>query len=251
MSHSVLITGAAKRIGEFLAVHFAKEGWNVAIHFNRSSSSAKKLKETIQSYGVKCITVKADLSNLNQVKTLLNKTKKEFGSLNCIINNASIFEKDDILNFTEKNYQKHQNVNFLAPVLLSREFAKIKGHTKLNSVINILDQRVFKLTPYFFTYTISKTSLMTFTKIAAMQFAPHIRVNAVAPGPTLKNIRQSNLHFNKQGKNTLLQTKVSMDDICKTVYLLANSETITGQVIAVDSGQSLNFKTPDIIGIKE
>ncbi len=251
MYNTVLITGAAKRIGENLALHFAKNGWNIAIHFNKSASSAKKLKNTIQSYGVDCITIKADLSNLNQIKNILRKIKKKLGSLNCIINNASIFENDDILNFTDKNYQKHQNVNFLAPVLLSREFAKMKGHTKLNSVINILDQRVFKLTPYFFSYTISKTSLMTFTKVAAMKFAPHIRVNGVAPGPTLKNVRQSNSHFNKQGKNTLLKTKVSMDDICKTVYLLANSESITGQVIAVDSGQSLNFKTPDLIGVKE
>ncbi|MFM7980132.1 MAG: SDR family NAD(P)-dependent oxidoreductase, partial [Candidatus Fonsibacter sp.] len=113
---TVLITGAAKRIGENLALHFAKNGWNIAIHFNKSASSAKKLKNTIQSYGVDCITIKADLSNLNQVKNILRKIKKELGSLNCIINNASIFENDDILNFTDKSYQKHQNVNFLAPV---------------------------------------------------------------------------------------------------------------------------------------
>jgi NAD(P)-dependent dehydrogenase (short-subunit alcohol dehydrogenase family) len=139
----------------------------------------------------------------------------------------------------------------LAPAAFIKEFSKIKNLSKNKSIINILDQRIFKLTPHFFSYTISKTGLQTITKTAAMKLAPTIRVNAIAPGPVLKNKRQTEKHFNKQSKNTLLSKTVKIEDICKTAYLLANSETITGQIIAVDSGQSLNWKTPDMIGINE
>ena len=251
MNKSILITGSSQRIGRELCLYFASKGWNIAIHFNKSKKKAIALKNEIQKYGVKCFCLQANLLNSKKIKKIIIDTKKELGNIDCIINNASIFDNDDILNFNEKNWNNHIKINLLAPAILIKEFSKIKNLSNNRSIINILDQRIFKLTPYFFSYTVSKTALHTLTKTSAMKLAPKIRVNAIAPGPVLKNKRQTQSHFNKQSKNTLLRKTVKIEDICKTAYLLAKSETITGQVIAVDSGQSLNWKTPDIIGINE
>jgi NAD(P)-dependent dehydrogenase (short-subunit alcohol dehydrogenase family) len=251
MNKSILITGSSQRIGRELCLYFANMGWNIAIHFNKSKKQAIALKNEIEKYGVECVCLQANLLNSNKIKKIIIEAQKKLGSIDCIINNASIFENDDILNFDEKNWNNHIKINLLAPAILIKEFSKLKNFPNNRSIINILDQRIFKLTPYFFSYTISKTALHTLTKTSAMKLAPKIRVNAIAPGPVLKNKRQTQGHFNKQAKNTLLKKTVKIEDICKTAYLLANSETITGQVVAVDSGQSLNWKTPDIIGINE
>ena len=226
-------------------------GWNIAIHFNKSKKQANILKREIERYGVECICIQGNLLNAKTIKKIITTANKKLGNINCIINNASIFNNDDILNFNENSWNDHIKINLLAPAIFIKEFSKIKNLSENKSIINILDQRIFKLTPYFFSYTISKTGLHTITKTAAMKLAPAIRVNAIAPGPVLKNKRQTQKHFSKQSKNTLLGKAVKIEDICKTAYLLANSETITGQVIAVDSGQSLNWKTPDIIGTNE
>ena len=251
MNKGILITGSSQRIGRELCLYFAKKGWNIAIHFNKSKKQSKFLKKEIEKYGVKCICIQGNLLNIKIIKKIVTTAIKNLGSINCIINNASIFNNDNILNFSEKSWNEHIKINLLAPAAFIKEFSKIKNLSKNKSIINILDQRIFKLTPHFFSYTISKTGLQTITKTAAMKLAPTIRVNAIAPGPVLKNKRQTEKHFNKQSKNTLLGKTVKIEDICKTAYLLANSETITGQIIAVDSGQSLNWKTPDMIGINE
>ena len=251
MNKSILITGSSQRIGKELCLYFAKMGWNIAIHFNKSKNKANVLKKEIERYGVKCFCIQGNLLNTKMIKKIITTTNKKLGNINCIINNASIFNNDNILNFNEKSWNEHIKINLLAPATFIKEFSKIKNLSENKSIINILDQRIFKLTPHFFSYTISKTGLQTITKTAAMNLAPTIRVNAIAPGPVLKNKRQTEKHFNKQSKNTLLGKTVKIEDICKTAYLLANSETITGQVIAVDSGQSLNWKTPDIIGTNE
>ena len=226
-------------------------GWNIAIHFNKSKKQAEALKKEIENYGVKCVHIQGNLLNTKITKKIITLVKKKLGNIDCIINNASIFNNDSILNFNEKSWNEHIKINLFAPATLIKEFSKIKNLSGDKSIINILDQRIFKLTPYFFSYTISKTGLHTLTKTTAMKLAPNIRVNAIAPGPVFKNKRQTQKHFDNQSKNTLLGKSVKIEDICKTAFLLANSETITGQVIAVDSGQSLNWKTPDIIGINE
>ena len=251
MNKSILITGSSQRIGRELCLYFAKMGWNIAIHFNKSKKQAKVLKKEIKKFGVKCVCIQGNLLKIKIIKKIVNTANKNLGNINCIINNASIFNNDNILNFSEKSWNEHIKINLLAPAAFIKEFSKIKNLSKNKSIINILDQRIFKLTPYFFSYTISKAGLQTITKTAAMKLAPTIRVNAIAPGPVLKNKRQTEKHFNKQSKNTLLGKTVKIEDICKTAYLLANSETITGQIIAVDSGQSLNWKTPDMIGTNE
>ena len=170
--------------------------------------------------------------------------------LDCLVNNASIFENDSLINFSDKSFLKHININLKAPAILTRDFAK-KFKGKNGNIINIIDQRVEKLTPFFFSYTMSKSSLVTLTKTSAMKFAPNIRVNAVSPGPTLKNKRQSEKHFKKQWKATILEKKVDTKNVSSAVKFLINNNNITGQVINVDSGQRLAWKTPDISNAKE
>ena len=166
--------------------------------------------------------------------------KKKLGNIDCLVNNAALFEKDDILNFTVKSWNEHLNINLLAPTILTKQFAKQASKKNFSNIINIIDQRIFNLTPYFMSYTISKTGLQTLTKTMAMRLGPNIKVNGIAPGPTIKSKRQTNTHFKNQIKSTLLKKTVRLQDICDTVDFLINNDSITGQIIAVDSGQNLS-----------
>ena len=170
--------------------------------------------------------------------------------LDCLINNASLFEKDDLENFSEKSFSEHIDINLKAPSFLIKDLKKYVKNKKAN-VINIIDQRVKKLTPFFFSYTLSKSALATLTTIAAMKLAPNIRVNGISPGPTLKNKRQSEKHFKAQWKSTILRKQVNLNNICSSVKYFIENDNITGQIVSVDSGQSLNWQTPDIIKGKE
>ncbi len=236
---NILITGAATRVGKAIAIHFAQKGWNIGLHYNKSSLKAKNLKKIIEKKHVKAVLIKADLKNTNEVEKIIPKVKKQLGTIDCLVNNAALFEKDDILNFTNKKWDEHLNINLLAPVTLIKQFTIQASRKKVSNIINIIDQRVFKLTPIFMSYTLSKSALFTLTKTMAMRLAPNIKVNGIAPGPTIKSKRQSTLHFNKQAKSTLLKKAVGLKDICDTVDFLINNNSVTGQVVAVDSGQNL------------
>tara|TARA_B100000401_G_C52350378_1_gene505391 strand:- start:74 stop:595 length:522 start_codon:yes stop_codon:yes gene_type:complete len=170
--------------------------------------------------------------------------------LDCLINNASVFENDNLENFSEKLFTKHMNINLKAPAILIQNFKKLVKK-KEGCIINIIDQRVEKLTPFFFSYTLSKFSLAILTKTSAMKLSPNIRVNGISPGPTLKNKRQSERHFKKQWKSILLRKKVNLDNICSGVKFLIENNNITGEIINIDSGQRLAWQTPDIINTKE
>tara|TARA_B100000686_G_scaffold334654_1_gene402189 strand:+ start:513 stop:1262 length:750 start_codon:yes stop_codon:yes gene_type:complete len=237
---NVLITGAATRVGRAIAIHFAEKGWNVALHYFRSSSKAKELKKIIEQKFVKVALIKADLKNPKQTEKIFLLAKKKLGNIDCLVNNAALFEKDDILNFTVKSWNEHLNINLLAPTILTKQFAKQASKKTFSNIINIIDQRIFNLTPYFMSYTISKTGLQTLTKTMAMRLGPNIKVNGIAPGPTIKSKRQTNTHFKNQIKSTLLKKTVRLQDICDTVDFLINNDSITGQIIAVDSGQNLS-----------
>ena len=237
---NVLITGAATRVGRAIAIHFAEKGWNVALHYFRSSSKAKELKKIIEQKFVKVALIKADLKNPKQTEKIFLLAKKKLGNIDCLVNNAALFEKDDILNFTVKSWNEHLNINLLAPTILTKQFAKQASKKTFSNIINIIDQRIFNLTPYFMSYTISKTGLQTLTKTMAMRLGPNIKVNGIAPGPTIKSKRQTNAHFKNQIKSTLLKKTVRLQDICDTVDFLINNDSITGQIIAVDSGQNLS-----------
>jgi len=249
-ANKIIITGGATRIGAAIANKLSGPGVEIVIHYNKSKLNAEKLKKKLSKNLTKVYLIKGDLSKETDLKKIVKFCKIKLKYFDCLINNASLFENDKLENFTTDSWGKHLRTNLRAPALLSKEFAKnIKGEN--NNIINIIDQRVFKLTPFFFSYTISKTGLYTMTKTSAISLAPRIRVNGIAPGPTLKNKRQSEKHFKKQYLATPLKRQVNVSEICNAVDFFIKNKSITGQVLAVDSGQNLNWQTPDIIGTKE
>ena len=249
-ARKIIITGGATRIGAAIAKKLSGKNIEIIIHYNRAKSKAESLKKELKKDCKKVYLVKGDLSKENDVNKIVKFAKSKLKFFDCLINNASLFENDKLENFSTKSWGKHLRTNLRTPALLSKAFARnIKG--KNNNIINIIDQRVFKLTPYFFSYTISKTGLYTLTKTSAMSLAPNIRVNGIAPGPTLKNKRQSEKHFKKQYMATPLKKQTDVQEICNAVDFFIKNRSITGQVISIDSGQSLNWQTPDIMGGKE
>jgi len=246
----IIITGGANRIGRSIALELANYDTQIVVHYSKSFEAAKKLKTELENLGSIVHLVKADLNNFKQTQGIIPYAYKKMNGLNCLVNNASVFENDNMINFSDKSFLKHINVNLKAPAILIRDFAK-KYKGKDGSIVNIVDQRVEKLTPFFFSYTLSKSGLATLTKTSAMKLAPNIRVNAVSPGPTLKNKRQLEKHFKKQWKSTILEKKVDIKNISSAVKFLINNNNITGEIINVDSGQSLAWKKTDIINAKE
>ena len=249
-ANKIIITGGGARIGAAIAKKLSGPGTEIVIHYNKSKADAEKLKKNLSRNGTKIYLIKGDLSKQKDLKKIIQFSKKKLKYFDCLINNASLFENDKLENFTTDSWGRHLRTNLRAPALLSKEFSK-NARGKNNNIINIIDQRVFKLTPYFFSYTVSKTGLYTLTKTSAMSLAPNIRVNGIAPGPTLKNKRQSKKHFRKQYLATPLKKQVDVKEICNAVDFFIKNKSITGQVLAVDSGQNLNWQTPDIIGTKE
>jgi NAD(P)-dependent dehydrogenase (short-subunit alcohol dehydrogenase family) len=246
-ANKIIITGAATRMGAAIAKKLSGLGVEIVIHYNKSKTNAKKLQKELIKNNTKVYLVKGDLSKEKDLKKIIKFAKSKMKYFDCLINNASLFENDSLKNFTSKSWDTHLNVNLKAPAYLTKEFAKnTKG--KNNNIINIIDQRVFKLTPFFTSYTLSKTGLYTLTKTSAMSLAPNIRVNGIAPGPTIKNKRQSDKHFKKQYLATPLKQQVNVKDICSAVDFFIKNRSITGQVLAIDSGQNLNWQTPDVIG---
>ena len=246
-ARKIIITGGATRMGAAIARKLSGPNKEILIHYNKSKLKAEKLKKELSNKGTKVYIVRGDLSKESDIKKLIKFAKSKLKFFDCLVNNASLFENDKLENFSLNSWSKHIRTNLRAPALLTKEFAKnVKG--KNNNIINIIDQRVFKLTPYFFSYTLSKTGLYTLTKTSAMSLAPNIRVNAIAPGPTIKNQRQSEKHFKKQYLATPLKRQVDVEQICNAVDFFIKNISITGQVLAIDSGQNLNWQTPDVMG---
>ena len=234
-------------MGAAIAKKLSGPGVEMIIHYNTSRTEAEKLKKELIKNKTKVYLVKGNLAKEQDLKKIIKFSKDKLKYFDCLINNASLFENDNLKNFTSKSWGNHINVNLKAPAYLTKEFAK-NTRGKNNNIINIIDQRVFKLTPFFFSYTLSKTGLYTLTKTSAMELAPNVRVNGIAPGPTIKNKRQTDNHFKKQYLATPLKRQVNVKDICSAVDFFIKNSSITGQVIAIDSGQSLNWQTPDVIG---
>jgi len=246
----IIITGGATRIGAAVAKSLVSYDAKIVIHYNKSKNSALKLKKELGELGAETFLLKADLNNFKQTNNLVKTAYKKMKGLDCLINNASIFENDNLENFSEKLFTKHININLKAPAILTQNFKKLIKN-KEGCIVNIIDQRIEKLTPFFFSYTLSKSSLAILTKTSAMRLAPNIRVNGISPGPTLKNKRQSEKHFKKQWKSTILKKKVDLENICSGVKFLIENKSITGEIINIDSGQRLAWQTPDIINSKE
>ena len=249
-ARKIIITGGATRIGAAIAKKLSGPNIEITIHYNKSKSKAESLKKKLQKFGTTVYLINGDLSKERDVKKIIKFSKSKMKFFDCLVNNASLFENDKLENFTSESWENHISTNLKAPALLSKEFSKnVRG--KNNNIINIIDQRIFKLTPYFFSYTLSKTGLYTLTKTSAMSLSPNIRVNGIAPGPTIKNKRQSEKHFKSQYLATPLKQQVDVNEICNAVDFFIKNSSITGQVLAIDSGQSLNWQTPDIIKGKE
>ena len=246
-ARKIIITGGATRIGAAIAKKLSGPNKELVIHFNKSKSKAEILKKKLEGYRTKVYLVKGDLSKEKDIIKIIKSAKSKLKYFDCLINNASLFENDKLANFSNRSWEKHISTNLKAPALLTKEFSKnIRGNN--NNIINIIDQRIFKLTPYFFSYTISKSGLYTLTKTSAMSLSPKIRVNGIAPGPTIKNQRQTEKHFKKQYLATPLKRQVDVNEICNAVDFFIKSRSITGQVLAIDSGQCLNWRTPDVLG---
>ena len=238
--NNILITGGSVRIGKEIGLAVASNFNNIIIHYHKSSTQASKLKKSIEKLGSKCAIIKCDLSKKRNVESLIKKSGKFFGPINCLINNASVFENDNINNFTFNSWDKHMSVNLYSPLKLSSNLVKQLPAKSNGHIINILDQNILKPEISFLSYSLSKAALYSATKILAKSFAPNVRVNAIGPGPSLKNIHQSSKHFEKSVKKTLLKIGSPPEEIAKTVKFLLESKSITGQFIVVDGGEHLS-----------
>jgi NAD(P)-dependent dehydrogenase (short-subunit alcohol dehydrogenase family) len=249
---TVLITGAARRVGQTLAGAAARKGWAVALHANTNLAEAEALAAALRADGCVASAVAANLADWSETEGLIGRARDALGTpLTALINNASTFENDSVETFDQASWALHMDVNLRAPCQLAQAFAAQLPSEQQGVVINLLDQRVLKPTPLFFSYSLSKAALFEATRTMAQALAPNIRVNGVGPGPTIRNVRQSEADFAKQGKATLLERGATPDEIADAVLWLLEAKAVTGQMIAVDGGQHLAWRTPDVDGIVE
>ncbi|HVX36975.1 MAG TPA: SDR family oxidoreductase [Hyphomicrobium sp.] len=236
---TALITGAARRIGRSIALDLAEAGWAVAIHYRNSSPEAEALAEEIRGGGGRARTFQGDLADRQALDRLVAEVGRELGPVTTLINNASEFLPDSIGNLDEKTWDLHLCINLKAPVFLSEAMAKQLPDDVEGNIINITDQRVWNLTPEFFSYTISKAGLWTATRTLAQALAPRIRVNAIGPGPVLRSIHQTDDDFEREKQSTLLKRGPSAKEIAAAVRFILATPSLTGQMIALDGGQHL------------
>jgi NAD(P)-dependent dehydrogenase (short-subunit alcohol dehydrogenase family) len=251
MHRSVLITGAARRIGRRIALDLARDGWAVAVHCNTSRADAETLKSEIDAGGGLSVIVQGDLARADVPARLIAESAQALGPLTCLVNNASRFEPDEAGSVTPESWAAHLDTNLRAPVFLAQNFAAQVPREVSGNIINIIDQRVWKLTPKFFSYTASKSALWTVTRTLAQALAPHIRVNAIGPGPALPNVRMDEDDFARQARSTLLKRGTSPEEISAAVKYILSAQAMTGQMIVLDGGQHLLWQTRDVTDVKE
>ncbi len=214
----------------------------MAVHYNGSSGDAEDVAANIRKAGARAATLKADLADHRDVEALVPAAVRALGPIGCLINNASIFERDEVASATLASWERHQAVNLRAPMFLTQSFAKHLPATAQGVVINIIDERVWHLTPHFMSYTVSKTGLWTLTQTLAMALAPRIRVNAVGPGPTLPSPYQNQAQFDRQQARMPLGRGTTPSEICAAARFILEAPAMTGQMIALDGGQHLGWK---------
>ncbi len=246
-----LVTGAGVRVGRAIALGLAQAGWTVAVHYNRSSDDADRTVQDISAMGGTAAAVAADLSTEAEVETLIGRASDALGPVTCLVNNASVFERDEVDTVTRESWDLHMNVNLRAPFVLTQAMVNQLPEGSDGNVINLIDQRVWRLTPHFTSYTLSKAALLTLTKTLAMALAPRVRVNAIAPGPTLKSTRQTDESFAAQVAAVPLQRNPALDEFVSAVNFILEAASYTGQMIALDGGQHLAWETPDVVGVDE
>jgi NAD(P)-dependent dehydrogenase (short-subunit alcohol dehydrogenase family) len=255
-----LVTGAGKRLGREMALYLARRGYDVAVHYAASRKEAEEVVKEITAMGRRACALRADLLIESQVEKLVPMAVQGLGGpLTVLVNNASIFEYDTLRTASRKSWDRHLESNLRAPFVLTQAFsaqAPAAGRDEAGEpvasglVMNMIDQRVHKLTPEFMTYTIAKMGLWALTRTAAQALAPQIRVNAIGPGPTLQGARQSDSHFTRQRAATVLGRGANPSDITAALGFFLDAPAVTGQMIAVDGGQHLGWQTPDVLGVE-
>ncbi|MDP3262256.1 MAG: SDR family oxidoreductase [Tabrizicola sp.] len=254
---TALVTGAAHRLGRAMALYLAGRGHDVAVHYARSAEAAEAVVADIRAMGRRAVAVRADLLIEAETQALVPMAVAALGPLTVLVNNASIFEYDRIDTATRESWDRHLESNLRAPYVLTQAFARQCPKATVDEagepvarglIVNMIDQRILKLTPEFSTYTIAKMGLWALTRTAAQALAPDVRVNGIGPGPTLKGARQSEAHFAKQRAATVLGRGANPADITAALGFFLDSPSVTGQFLAIDGGQHLAWQTPDVLG---
>lgn len=257
---NALVTGAGKRLGKAMAIYLGSRGFDVAVHYASSSQGAEETAAAIREHGQSAVPLQADLLDEEETAGLVPLAMDALGGpLTVLVNNASIFRHDTIDNSTKALWDQHIGSNLRAPFILTQEMARHAPQPLRDEmdepkaqalVVNMVDQRVRKLTPDFMTYTIAKMGLWAFTQTAAMGLAPRVRVNAIGPGPTLQGENQGEDHFARQRAATVLNRGSNPDDICGALGYFLDAPAVTGQLLCIDGGQHLAWQTPDVVGVE-
>lgn len=242
---AALVTGGGKRIGRAIALSLAEAGFDVVIHYRSSADAAEAVADGVRALGRRAAVVRADLSDEAQVRTVVPAAVKALGPLAVLINNASVFEDDRVGSLDRASWDAHIETNLRAPIVLAEAFAAQAPDGAC--IVNLLDQRVLKPDPRFFSYALSRNGLWWATQTLAQALAPRIRVNGVGPGPTLASIHQTPEDFAAEARNVPLQRAGSPEAVADAVRWLVDADLVTGQMIAVDGGQHLAWRTPDIV----
>ncbi|WP_425099934.1 SDR family oxidoreductase [Tropicibacter sp. S64] len=255
-----LVTGAARRLGRSMALYLAGRGYDVAVHFAGSADAAEETVGDIRALGVQAEALQADLLNEAETAGLIDRAREALGGpLTLLVNNASIFEQDDIRTASRESWDRHMESNLRAPFVLTQGFAAQVPNPLTDEtgeplaqglIVNMIDQRVRKLTPMFASYTIAKMGLWALTRTAAQGLAPAVRVNAIGPGPTLQGPGQDPDQFARQRRATILDRGANPADITAALGYFIDSPAVTGQLLCVDGGQHLAWETPDVVGLE-
>lgn len=255
-----LVTGAGKRLGREMALYLGARGHDVAVHYSGSENDANEVVQELHDLGCNAVALRADFLNEAEVQTLLPAAAQALGGpIQCLVNNASIFEYDNVQTATRTSWDRHLESNLRAPFVLTQAMADqgLTPDTDASGepvakglVVNMIDQRVHKLTPEFMTYTIAKMGLWAMTRTTAQALAPAIRVNAIGPGPTLCGERQSEQHFANQRASTILGRGANAGDVAAALGYFIDATSVTGQMLCVDGGQHLAWQTPDVLGVE-
>ena len=253
-----LVTGAGIRLGRAIALYLGGRGYDVAVHYHGSEDAAQEVVAELRAMGRRAEALQADLLDVEAAQALVGRAADALGgTLTLLVNNASIFEYDTLRTATHESWDRHIGSNLRAPFLLTQAFAAQapaagtddRGEARARAlVVNMVDQRVRKPTPEFMTYTLAKSALWALTRTAAQALAPDVRVNAIAPGPTIRGTRQSQDHFDRQRAATILERGSNPDEIVAALGYLLDADGVTGQCLNVDGGQHLGWRTPDILG---
>ncbi|WP_439472650.1 SDR family oxidoreductase [Brevundimonas sp.] len=242
---AALVTGGGKRIGKAICLELARAGFDIVIHHRHSKDAAEAVAEEVRALGRRAATVQGDLSVEAEVRGIVPAAVEALGPLTVLVNNASVFEDDRVGALGRDTWDRHIETNLRAPIVLAEAFAAQAPNG--SSIVNLLDQRVLKPDPRFFSYALSRNGLWWATRTMAQALAPCIRVNGVGPGPTLPSIHQSAEEFAAEGASVPLKKAGSPEAVAAAVLWLVEADLVTGQMIAVDGGQHLAWQTPDIV----